>query len=245
MSKEEVKEVWQRYWRENSDSELRFDEMSRTILSELLRNCADVKGKKVLEAGCGRGIISFGLAELGAEVYLMDIAPEALQIARRHFDSKQVTGSFVQGDIFAPPFSEATFDLVWNAGVMEHFEADLQLKAIRSLADTVKPGGLFITFNPSARAFFYNAGKRAAERKGKWPYGPEFPVESLADKCRTAELKVLTEYPICFRENLSYLSFVSKHLRSIIKLILHPFPQKTLLTLFGGYLLVTVARKER
>lgn len=68
MSKEEVREVWQRYWRENSDSELRFDEMSRTILSELLRNCADVKGKKVLEAGCGRGIISSGLAELGAQV---------------------------------------------------------------------------------------------------------------------------------------------------------------------------------
>lgn len=245
MSKEEVREVWQKYWSKNIDGELRFDEMSQAILSELLGHCADVKGKKILEAGCGRGIISSRLAELGADVYLMDIAPEALQIARRHFDSRQIAGSFIEGDIFAPPFTASTFDMVWNAGVMEHFEADLQSKAIRSLADTVKPGGLFVTFNPSARAFFYNAGKRAAERKGKWPYGPEFPVESLADKCRAAGLEVLAEYPICFKENLSYLSYVSKHLRSVIKLILSPLPRKILLTFFGGYLLVTVARKKR
>ncbi len=242
MSKEEVREVWQEYWTRNS-GELCFDEMSGAILSELLHHCTDVRGKKILEAGCGRGVVSSRLAELGADVYLMDIAPEAIQIARKYFVSRQITGSFVRGDIFAPPFEKSTFDIVWNAGVMEHFEADPQSEAISSLANVVKPGGLFITFNPSARAFFYKVGKRAAERKGKWPYGPEFPVESLIEGCRAAGLTVLTEYPICFRENLSYLSYVSKHLRSIVKLLLLPFSQKTLSAVFGGYLLVTIARK--
>jgi SAM-dependent methyltransferase len=245
MSKEEVKEVWQEYWVKNRDGNLRFDEMSSAIFSELLRNCGDMRGKKVLEAGCGRGIISAKLAELGADVHLLDISPEALQIARKHFASKKIAASFTEGDILGPPFGESTFDIVWNAGVMEHFEGALQLKATRGIADIVKPGGLFITFNPSARAFFYTHGKRAAERKGKWPYGPEFPVESLQGQCAAAGLTVKKEYPICFRENLYYLSYVSKHLRSIVKLLLLPFPQRHLVKVFGGYLLVTVARREK
>jgi SAM-dependent methyltransferase len=244
MSEEEVKEVWQKYWARNRNGELRFDEMSQTIFSELLQNCGDVRGKKVLEAGCGRGIISARLAELGADVHLLDISPEALQIARKHFASKNIAASFTCGDILDPPFGESSFDIVWNAGVMEHFDGDLQSKATRSIADIIKRGGLFITFNPSARAFFYTLGKRAAERKGTWPYGPEFPVESLTEQCGAAGLKVFKEYPICFRENLSYLSYVSKHLRSVVKLLLLPFPQRLLTEIFGGYLLVTAARKE-
>ncbi len=244
MSKEEVREVWQKYWAGNQNGELRFDEMSQAIFAELLRNCGDVRGKKILEAGCGRGIISEKLAGLGADVYLLDISPEALKIARKHFDSKNISASFTCGDILDPPFEESAFDIVWNAGVMEHFHGDLQSKATRSLADIVKRGGLFITFNPSAGAFFYTLGKRAAERKGTWPYGPEFPVKSMGEQCRTAGLTVIKEYPICFRENLSFLSYVSKHLRSAVKLLLRPFPQRLLTRIFGGYLLVTAAIKE-
>jgi SAM-dependent methyltransferase len=245
MSKEEVTEAWRNYWSKNRDGELLFDEMSGAIFSELLRNCGDLRGKKVLEAGCGRGMISAKLAEHGADVYLLDIAPEALQIARKHFATKNIAASFVDGDILDPPFGGATFDVVWNAGVMEHFEGVLQTRAVRGIAGIVKPGGLFITFNPSAKAFFYALGKRAAERKNKWPYGPEFPVESLQAQCEAAGLTVVKEYPICFRENLSYLSYVSKHLRSIVKLLLLPFPKGLLTAVFGGYLLTTVARKEK
>ncbi len=220
MSREEVREVWQKYWAGNQNGELRFDEVSQAIFTELLRNCGDVRGKKILEAGCGRGIISEKLAGLGADVYLLDISPEALKIARKHFDSKNISASFTCGDILDPPFEESPFDIVWNAGVMEHFHGDLQSKATRSLADIVKRGGLFITFNPSAGAFFYTL------------------------ECRTAGLTVVKEYPICFRENLSFLSYVSKHLRSAVKLLLSPFPQGLLTRIFGGYLLVTAALKE-
>jgi SAM-dependent methyltransferase len=215
--------------------------MSAAILSELLKNSPVTKGMKVLEAGCGRGIISASIAELGADVSLLDSSSEAIAIAQGIFGERRLPASFMQGDILAPPFGKRTFDLVWNAGVMEHFEDGLQSQALISLAGTIKPGGMFITVNPSAGAFFYVLGKRSAERKGTWPYGPEFPVGSLADKCRMAGLTVVREYPICFRENLSYLSYYSKHLRSIVRLLLRPLPESLLLKVFGGYLLVTVA----
>jgi ubiquinone/menaquinone biosynthesis C-methylase UbiE len=196
--------------------------MSKTILEELLKSCECVKGKRILEAGCGRGMISLAMAELGADVYLLDISPDALQLAKNHFASKNMHASFTHGDILYPPFEAATFDIIWNAGVMEHFEDNAQLKILRDFTNMIKPGGFFITFNPYDGAFFYKIGKRFAEQKGRWPYGPEFPVRSLKEKCKTAGLTVLKEYAICFKENLTYFSYVSKPLRSILKRMLKP-----------------------
>jgi SAM-dependent methyltransferase len=244
VNTEEVKDVWRNYWAQNRGNELLFDEMSKTILEELLKSCECVKGKRILEAGCGRGMISLAMTELGANVYLLDISPDALQIAKNHFSSKNIHASFAHGDILSPPFKAATFDIIWNAGVMEHFKDNAQLRILRDLTNMIKPGGFFITFNPYDGAFFYKIGKRFAEQKGRWPYGPEFPVRSLKKKCKTAGLTVLKEYAICFKENLAYFSYVSKPLRSILKRMLKPFPDKLLIRVFGGYLLVTVAVKH-
>jgi ubiquinone/menaquinone biosynthesis C-methylase UbiE len=243
MSSEEVRDVWQEYWALNRDKEVICDEMSENIFAELIRNCGSLEGKKILEAGCGRGVISAKLAELGADVFLLDVSPKALEIAREYFASRNLHATFIQGDILTLPFEGASFDLVWNAGVMEHFEDIPRLRALRGLSNVTRRGGLFITFNPYDKAFFYALGKRAAERKGRWPYGPEFPVRSLKRQCTDSGFAVIKEYSICFKENLSYFSYVSKHLRSVVKLIVRPFPERLLLKIFGGYLLVTIAMK--
>ena len=127
---------------------------------------------------------------------------------------------------------------------MEHFEDNPQSKILQDIKTIIKPNGFFITFNPFDGAFFYKIGKRYAEQKGQWPYGPEFPVRTLKEKCQRAGLNVLKEYPICFKENLAYFSYVSKTLRSILKRIVKPFPDRFLIKVFGGYLLVTVAVKQ-
>jgi len=244
VSTQEVKKVWQDYWTQSKHKELFLDEMSKTIISELLKNFRDVSGNKFLEAGCGRGMISAQMAELGADVHLLDISSDALQLARKHFSAKNLHASFTQGDIIDLPFRESTFDIVWNAGVMEHFEDGPQVKILQNIEKVIKPKGFFITFNPFDGAIFYKIGKRFAEKKGRWPYGPEYPVKSLKEQCRTAGLTVLKEYAICFKENLAYFSYVSKTLRSILKSIVKLFPDRLLIKVFGGYLLVTVAVKQ-
>jgi len=244
-SSEKVKEAWKDYWARTMGNEVFLDEMSETIFKELLNSSGGPAGKKILEAGCGRGIISAELAALGADMHLLDISGEALDIAGKYFASKNLSASFIQGDILNLPFSESTFDIVWNGGVMEHFEEAPQAKILQGIARIIKPGGLFITFNPFEGAYFYVWGKRHAERRGRWPYGPEFPVRTLRQGCRASGLNVLTEYQICFRENLSYLSYVSRPLLSVAKRIAGLFPDRYLLDKFGGYLLVTVAAKER
>ena len=244
MSTQEVIKVWQDYWTHNKHKELFLDEMSKTIIAELLKNFHDVLGNRFLEAGCGRGMISAQMAAFGAEVHLLDISSDALHLARKHFSSRNLRASFTQGDIFDLPYKDASFDVVWNAGVMEHFENGPQVKILHDIKKIIKPKGFFITFNPFDGAVFYKIGKRSAEKKGLWPYGPEYPVKSLEKQCRTAGLTVLKEYTICFKENLAYFSYVSKTLRSILKIFVKPFPERLLIKLFGGYLLVTVAVRQ-
>lgn len=45
------------------------------------------------------------------------------------------------------------------------------------------------------------------------------------------------------RENIAYLSYISKHLRSLIKLFLRPFPERLLIKLLGDYFLVSGSKK--
>jgi hypothetical protein len=122
---------------------------------------------------------------------------------------------------------------------------DSRSSAVKGLVGLIKPKGFFVSLNPSEGAFFYKIGKEAAERKGTWPYGPEFPVKSLKGQCEAISgVEVLTEYHICFKENLSFLSYFSRSLRKLLKIVLLPFPEKLMLKVFGGYLLITVARKQ-
>jgi SAM-dependent methyltransferase len=245
METGKVTEVWQELWKRTTNKEITLGRMPASILAELLLKCGDFMGKKVVETGCGSGIISAELAGRGADMSLLDISEDALTIARTCFERRKLRATFVQGDIFDPPFGESSFDIAWNAGVLEHFEGESRLKAVKSIAHIVRPDGMFISFNPSDKAFFYKIGKKAAERKGRWPYGPEFPVRSLRDECEKAGLTVLEEYHICFKDNLSFLFYVSKILKSMVKIMLLPFPERFLIKAFGGYLLVTVAVKRR
>lgn len=244
MGTEEVREAWQKLWKQERDKKFILGRMSAAILAELLKTCGDFSGKKVIEAGCGRGVISAELAARGAEVFLLDISEDALQAAWNGFESKNLRATFICGDIFDLQLEEAGLDVAWNAGVLEHFEDEARLKAVECIARLIKPEGVFITFNPSDKAFFYKIGKKAAEQKGKWPYGPEFPVKSLRRECEAAGLTVLKEYHICFKDNLSYLSYVSRFLKSMTKITLLPFPDDFLMRIFGGYLLVTIAAKR-
>jgi 2-polyprenyl-3-methyl-5-hydroxy-6-metoxy-1,4-benzoquinol methylase len=244
---EDVRKTWRALWARPENKKVVFNSMSKAILAQLLRNfgTTDLKGIKILKSGSGGGVISAELAALGAEVYLLDISVDALEVSRAYFRKRGLRANYIQGDLHKLPFNRTSFDVVWNAGVLEHFLGDSRSMAVKGLGQLVKPKGFFISLNPSEDACFYMIGKEAAERTGKWPFGPEFPVKSLKDECKAATgLEVVTEYSICFRESLFFLTYYSKWLKRALKLILLPFPERLMLKVFGGYLLITVARKK-
>lgn len=117
------------------------------------RGLRPLKGLRVLDIGCGGGLLSEPLARMGAEVTGIDPAPGNVDVARLHagragldIDYRAVPAE----DLVA---AGETFDVVLALEVVEHV-ADVGL-FIRQAARLVGPGGLFVgsTLNRTGKSF--------------------------------------------------------------------------------------------
>lgn len=117
------------------------------------RGLRPLKGLRVLDIGCGGGLLSEPLARMGAEVTGIDPAPGNVDVARLHAGR-----SGLDIDYRAVPAEDLvaageTFDVVLALEVVEHV-ADVGL-FIRQAARLVGPGGLFVgsTLNRTGKSF--------------------------------------------------------------------------------------------
>jgi SAM-dependent methyltransferase len=101
------------------------------------------RGNLLLDAGCGEGRHCFGALERGARVVGLDLDRASLRAGAGALRSRgRALGrlaSVLQGDAFALPFRDASFDRVICAEVMEHVHD--YGAAARELARVLKPGG--------------------------------------------------------------------------------------------------------
>ena len=79
----------------------------------------ELKGKRVLDAGCGLGRFISGLSEAGAEVVGVDALQVGLQRTHRRLN-KDSNIHLIQADLFHLPFKENCFDFIYSLGVLHH-----------------------------------------------------------------------------------------------------------------------------
>jgi 2-polyprenyl-6-hydroxyphenyl methylase/3-demethylubiquinone-9 3-methyltransferase len=130
--------------------------INRPRVGFYLQQLGDVGGRRVLDAGCGGGLVARELAAAGAEVVGVDRSLGSLGVARRAVARRAAGGSFrpAQGRLERLPFADAGFDAVVAADVLEHLP-DLPA-AVAELARVLRPGGsfLFDTVNRTPWSWF-------------------------------------------------------------------------------------------
>ena len=99
----------------------------------------DLRGKWLLDAGCGAGRFAEVSAARGANLVALDLssAVDAAAKTLARFPNADV----VQGSILDPPFRRGAFDFCYCIGVIQHTPDPP--RAIRTLVDAVRPGGAF------------------------------------------------------------------------------------------------------
>jgi 2-polyprenyl-6-hydroxyphenyl methylase/3-demethylubiquinone-9 3-methyltransferase len=129
--------------------------INRPRLAFYLDALGDLRGRLVLDAGCGGGLVAKTLAEAGAVVVGLDRSLGSLQVARRATVAGG-PGSFhpARGRLERLPFADGAFDAVVAADVLEHVP-DLPA-AVGELARVLAPGGslAFDTINRTFWAWF-------------------------------------------------------------------------------------------
>lgn len=110
-----------------------------------------LKGKKVLELGCGNCYNAAVMAALGAEVYANDISSKSGDIINKIND--EVTFDFpityINGDFLKVDFSELDFDYVIGKAFVHHLPHDIELQFLEKIQTCLKPDGIVRFVEPA------------------------------------------------------------------------------------------------
>ena len=120
------------------------DRMRGTLLSWLPQ---DLRGKRILDAGCGTGALAVEAARRGAEVVAIDLSPTLVDLARERLPEIPNGGSveFRSGDMLDPALGH--FDHVVAMDSLIHYDATDAVAALSRLADRTSTSMIF-TFAP-------------------------------------------------------------------------------------------------
>jgi 2-polyprenyl-6-hydroxyphenyl methylase / 3-demethylubiquinone-9 3-methyltransferase len=154
-----------------------------------------LRGKVVLDVGCGGGILSESMAARGARVMGIDLSDKALGVARLHLleSGQSVEYRKIATEALAEEMPEA-FDVVTCLEVVEHVPDPAS--TIKACAKLVKPGGqvFFSTINRNPKAYLFAIiGAEYVLKllpRGTHDYAKFLRPSELTHYCRDAGLAV-------------------------------------------------------
>lgn len=144
-----------RWWDRNSEFRPLHD--INPLRLDWITQCCALPGQRVLDVGCGGGILADAMARRGAEVLGIDLATKSLRVAQLHAleaETPRVSYREISAEALAAE-QPGAFDVVTCMEMLEHVPDPASV--VRACATLVRPGGwvFFSTINRNAKAFAF------------------------------------------------------------------------------------------
>ena len=126
-----------------------------------------LQGKRVLDIGCGGGILSEALSQAGAEVVGLDLSEKSIAVAKQHSEQNKLNITYECQTVQKFAQREAkSFDMVCCLEMLEHVDDPAEI--IQSVQTLLKPQGTFFasTLNRNLLSWFF--GIVVAEKVLNW-----------------------------------------------------------------------------
>lgn len=204
-------ELAHRWW--DPDSEFKPLHQINPLRVQHINTKCRLAGKKVLDVGCGGGILSEAMAQMGASVTGIDLGEKALQVARLHQLESNVSVEYRLISVEALAAEQpAQYDVVTCMEMLEHVPDPASV--VKACAALVRPGGhvFFSTLNRNPKSYLFAIV--AAEYllnllpRGTHQYEKMIKPSELANAIRQTDLQLvdmigLTYHPMTKRYQLT------------------------------------------
>ncbi len=186
-------ELAHRWW--DPESEFRPLHQINPLRLAWINTMAPLQGKKVLDVGCGGGILTDAMARSGAHALGIDLATKSLKVAQLHaLEAQTPNVQYREVAVEALAAEQpASFDVVTCMEMLEHVPDPSSI--VRACAQLVKPGGyvFFSTLNRNAKSFLFAiVGAEYVLNllpRGTHEYAKFIRPSELARDCREAGLE--------------------------------------------------------
>lgn len=151
---EKFSQLAHRWWDPNSEFKPLHD--INPLRLRWIDDIVGLSGKRVLDVGCGGGILSEAMAGLGADVTGIDLSDQALQVAQLHLLESKANVAYRKAAVEALAREQpASFDVVTCMEVLEHIPQPAD--HVAACVQLLKPGGhaIFATINRNPKSFLF------------------------------------------------------------------------------------------
>jgi ubiquinone/menaquinone biosynthesis C-methylase UbiE len=219
----------------NVVEQFRFPAIFQQELVTLLQDISNGTKCKIIEAGCEAGVTSMLLPDY-FDSTLLDLNSLAINLAKEAHLAISKNAQFIQADMFEMPIDDSTFDIVFNAGVVEHFSKEERAKALKEYSRILKDSGTMIIAYPNHYSPPYRLAYLIRRVLRKWPYPSEYKIFDMIDEINSASLILDKRLTISKGSVLKWLNFAPplKFLFTILDKLFN----------YEGYLTVLIIRKN-
>jgi 2-polyprenyl-6-hydroxyphenyl methylase/3-demethylubiquinone-9 3-methyltransferase len=189
---EKFSELAHRWW--DPESEFRPLHEINPLRLDWIDRCIGIAGKRMLDVGCGGGILSESMAARGADVTGIDLSEKALSVARLHLlESGRNVRYVLQSAEDHARETAGQYDVVTCMEMLEHVPDPAS--TIRACATMVRPGGtvFFSTLNRNPKSWLFAiVGAEYVLRllpRGTHEYEKFIKPSELAQDARAAGLR--------------------------------------------------------